>query len=66
VVGHGRACTTGKPNNVKWGHALVGGVFVAAGIALPKNALALYSNAVPTMVCDKFRNPCRFCWCGFI
>lgn len=37
------------PNTyVKWGHALAGGVFVAAGIALAKNALALYLNAVPT------------------
>jgi membrane protein len=37
------------PNTfVKWGHALAGGVFVAAGIALAKNGLALYLNAVPT------------------
>ena len=37
------------PNTyVKWGHALAGGVFVAAGIAVAKNALALYLNAVPT------------------
>ena len=37
------------PNtHVKWAHALSGGVFVAAGIAVAKNLLALYLNAVPT------------------
>jgi membrane protein len=37
------------PNTyVKWGHALAGGVFVAAGIAMAKNALSLYLKAVPT------------------
>lgn len=37
------------PNTyVKWAHALSGGVFVAAGIAVTKNLLALYLNAVPT------------------
>ena len=37
------------PNTyVKWAHALSGGVFVAAGIAVAKNLLALYLSAVPT------------------
>ena len=37
------------PNTyVKWAHALLGGVFVAAGIAVAKNLLALYLSAVPT------------------
>ena len=37
------------PNTyVKWAHALSGGVFVAAGIAVAKNLLVLYLNAVPT------------------
>ena len=37
------------PNTyVKWAHALSGGVFVAAGIAVTKNLLALYLSAVPT------------------
>ena len=37
------------PNTyVKWGHALAGGVFVAAGIAVAKKGLTLYLNAVPT------------------
>ena len=37
------------PNTyVKWSHAWAGGVFVAAGIGLAKNALGLYLNNVPT------------------
>ena len=37
------------PNTyVKWAHALAGGVFVATGISVAKNLLALYLNAVPT------------------
>ena len=37
------------PNTyVKWSHALAGGVFVAAGISVAKNLLALYLSAVPT------------------
>ncbi len=37
------------PNTyVKWAHAVAGGVFVAAGIAVAKNLLALYLSAVPT------------------
>jgi len=37
------------PNTfVKWAHAWVGGIFVAAGIELAKNALTLYLSAVPT------------------
>ena len=37
------------PNTyVKWAHAWVGGIFVAAGIELAKKALALYLSAVPT------------------
>ena len=37
------------PNTyVKWAHALSGGVFVAAGIAVAKNLLGLYLSAVPT------------------
>ena len=37
------------PNTyVKWAHAWVGGIFVAAGIELAKKALTLYLSAVPT------------------
>jgi len=37
------------PNTfVKWAHAWVGGIFVAAGIELAKNALTIYLSAVPT------------------
>ena len=37
------------PNTyVKWAHAWVGGIFVAAGIELAKKALTLYLGAVPT------------------
>ena len=37
------------PNTyVKWGHAWVGGVFVAAGIGLAKKALSFYLSSVPT------------------
>ncbi len=37
------------PNTrVKWGHALVGGVFVAVGIELAKRLLSLYMASVPT------------------
>ncbi|MEO8387008.1 MAG: YihY family inner membrane protein [Polaromonas sp.] len=37
------------PNTyVKWSHAWVGGLFVAAGIELAKRALSLYLGAVPT------------------
>ena len=37
------------PNTyVKWAHAWVGGIFVAAGIELAKKALALYLSAVPS------------------
>ena len=37
------------PNTyVKWTHAWIGGIFVAAGIALAKKLLALYLSAVPT------------------
>jgi membrane protein len=37
------------PNtHVKWGHALVGGVFVAIGIELAKRLLSLYLASVPT------------------
>ena len=37
------------PNTyVKWAHACMGGIFVAAGIGLAKKALALYLSAVPT------------------
>jgi membrane protein len=37
------------PNTqVKWGHALSGGVFVSAGFLLAKKALALYLSNVPT------------------
>ena len=37
------------PNTfVKWSHAVAGGVFVAAGIAVAKNLLVVYLNAVPT------------------
>ena len=36
------------PNTyVKWAHAWVGGIFVAAGIELAKKALTLYLSAVP-------------------
>jgi membrane protein len=37
------------PNtHVRWGHAWMGGLFVAAGIELSKKGLALYVNSVPT------------------
>lgn len=37
------------PNTpVKWRHALVGGLFVAIGMALAKKILALYLSSVPT------------------
>ncbi len=37
------------PNTyVKWAHAWVGGIFVAAGMELAKKALTLYLGAVPT------------------
>jgi len=37
------------PNTyVKWSHAWVGGLFVAAGIEVAKRALSLYLSAVPT------------------
>lgn len=37
------------PNTpVKWRHAFVGGLFVAIGMALAKNVLALYLASVPT------------------
>ncbi len=37
------------PNTqVKWGHALSGGVFVSAGLLLAKKALSLYLTNVPT------------------
>jgi membrane protein len=37
------------PNTyVRWSHAWVGGVFVAAGIGLAKNALSFYLGKVPT------------------
>jgi len=37
------------PNTyVKWSHAWAGGVFVAAGIGLAKNALSFYLSNVPT------------------
>ena len=37
------------PNTyVKWSHAWSGGIFVAAGIGLAKNALAFYLSQVPT------------------
>ena len=37
------------PNTyVKWGHALVGGLFVAAGLEIGKKVLGLYLAAVPT------------------
>lgn len=37
------------PNTrVRWGHALVGGVFVASGLELAKGALAWYLAKVPT------------------
>lgn len=37
------------PNTlVKWGHAWVGGLFVAAGLELAKKLLALYLSQVPT------------------
>ena len=37
------------PNTyVKWSHAWVGGLFVAAGIEVGKKALSLYLNSVPT------------------
>jgi membrane protein len=37
------------PNTfVKWSHAWVGGLFVAAGIEVAKRALSLYLGAVPT------------------
>ncbi|MEG1456615.1 MAG: YhjD/YihY/BrkB family envelope integrity protein, partial [Comamonas sp.] len=37
------------PNTpVKWRHAFVGGLFVAIGMALAKNILALYLASVPT------------------
>ena len=37
------------PNTyVKWSHAWVGGIFVAAGMELAKKALTLYLSAVPT------------------
>jgi membrane protein len=37
------------PNTfVKWSHASVGGIFVAAGIELAKKALSLYLSAMPT------------------
>jgi membrane protein len=37
------------PNTyVKWAHAWVGGIFVAAGIELAKKALTLYLSEVPT------------------
>ena len=37
------------PNtHVRWRHALIGGVFVAIGIADSKRLLALYFSTVPT------------------
>ncbi len=37
------------PNtHVRWGHAWMGGLFVAAGIELSKKGLALYVSSVPT------------------
>ena len=37
------------PNTqVRWGHAWIGGVFVATGMELAKNGLTLYLSSVPT------------------
>ena len=50
VVGGGMAAMFHYvPNtNVRWGHAWMGGLFVAAGIEVAKRGLTLYLSSVPT------------------